>query len=153
MEGFWPCFANIQLHTRFPAFAAVLLWPAAGNMDKCSYQLVPAQSQLRVLTYKAGPLSAMGHNLCLSVFNYSCTVEQRTLTVTVDAKGIAVEGQLDAETAEGPSFSPLGGWAVSEITKNMQSVHILNAEKFPEIKYTGELQPRYAAGLRLGEGS
>eukprot|EP00668_Euglena_longa_P018011 GGOE01022515.1.p1 GENE.GGOE01022515.1~~GGOE01022515.1.p1 ORF type:complete len:192 (+),score=48.13 GGOE01022515.1:58-633(+) len=114
-------------------------------MAEAVFKVDAAHSQVHIFTFKAGLLSAMGHDLRLSADNYECAVKatpsgQLELKVTVQAKGIKLDGEA-LHKPEGVTVQPLGGWASGEIIKNMQSKHVLDVDRHPTITYVGLLQP------------
>jgi len=117
------------------------------------YNVDLSTSQLYVFTFKAGLLSAMGHDLRLLVPTYSCTLEPQedsglSLTVTVETRAIEVDGSVELQNGR-PHVSPVAEWAAREIVKNMQSSSVLDMATHPTITYRGILQPREGDQVRI----
>jgi hypothetical protein len=110
--------------------------PAAGTR----YRIDPAQSELRVLVYRAGPMASLGHNHVVSthsvqgwaVFDGDAAAAAFALTAPV-GDFVVDDPRLRAE--EGADFAEeVGDEARSGTLHNMLGPAVLNAANFPALE-------------------
>jgi polyisoprenoid-binding protein YceI len=97
----------------------------------------PATSTINVWTYKEGLLSKVAHDLCILATGVRApaTVEgaRVKVEVAVPTRGLRVQGQVkDAQVI------PLRDKDHKEIEGNIVGADVLDAGKYPEVKFTGE---------------
>lgn len=109
-------------------------------------------STLTVWTYKDGLLAKMAHDLCIRAtrLRADLAVEGRrfTVDVAVPVRGLRVQGQVK----DGRVIS-LGESDHEKIEGNLASRDVLDADRHPEVRFTGEGQlPEGGAGRVRVEG-
>jgi len=116
-------------------------WPAALQTPGKTYRIDDAQSELRILVYRAGPLARLGHNHV--VVNRSLQGMAKLaggksgFWMNVPAKGFVVDDAL-ARREEGADFTAdVPDDAKSGTLEHMLSAAVLDAGDFPEISLTG----------------
>ncbi len=104
-----------------------------------AYRIDSAQSELRILVYRAGPMAMLGHNHVIANralggwVRYAGTVTDASFALTVPDAGFvldddAMRREEGADFAEEtPEDAKLG------TSRNMQSAAVLDAAQFPEI--------------------
>jgi len=116
-------------------------WPTELRIPGRIYRIDAAQSELRVLVYRAGPLARLGHNHV--VVNRSLQGAAKVaggrsgFWLNVPAKSFVVD---DAQTRreEGRDFAAeVPEDAKSGTLEHMLSAAVLDADEFPEISVTG----------------
>ena len=111
--------------------------------DAAAYDLVPAQSELRVLVHRGGPLARLGHNHVLVTRELTGTVQ-----VPPDGAGVrfdvsfpAASFSLDepaARAAEGPEFESVPTPADLDGTRrNLEGPQVLDATRHPRVTLRG----------------
>jgi polyisoprenoid-binding protein YceI len=134
-------------------FAGLLASGVAPAQDAVErYVVDPAQSDVHWLVYKAGALSRLGHNHTIAVGDLSGTVAVNTadrsksqfdLAFTV-ADLVVDDPELRATLGEDFSSVPSAN-DIEGTRKNMLSERVLDGEKYPQIRMTGQ-GPVMAAG-------
>ncbi len=103
------------------------------------YHIDPAQSELRILVYKSGPMASLGHNHVIvnralaGWVKFSGTISAASFSVTVPVAGFVVDDpQLRRE--EGADFpGEIPDDAKSGTLKNMLGPAVLDAGQYPEV--------------------
>jgi hypothetical protein len=127
-------------HTReTPEGGAVAAAPVESPAGAAAYHIDSAQSELRLLVYRAGPMARLGHNH---------VIVNRAVSGWVDTAGTAsaasfalqvpvaefVVDDARARDAEGPDFSQeVTEDARSGTRHNMLGASLLDADRFPTI--------------------
>jgi len=108
------------------------------------YRIDPAQSELRVLVYRAGPMAALGHNHVIvnralgGWVTYAGEASAASFTLVAPAAGFAVD-EAAARREEGADFAQdIPDDAKSGTLRNMLSPALLDAANFPEITVRSE---------------
>ena len=107
------------------------------------YRLDVEKSDIRLLTYRAGVLSKLGHNHVISTDQLSGTIrmhsdfEQSEFELEIAVQELVVDdalrrGEEGEDFASEPSERDIDG-----TRRNMLGKRVLNAEKYPTIKVTG----------------
>jgi len=117
-----------------PTAAALTSLPAPGG-----YQVDSGNSELRLLVYRAGPLSNLGHNHVMVNRGLTGTVQigdsisASSFSVRVPADGFIVD-DAQARQEEGGDFQgDIPQEAKAGTLRNMLSAAVLNAAEFPDI--------------------
>jgi len=104
-----------------------------------TYRIDPAQSELRLLVYRAGPMASLGHNHVIvnhalgGTVQYAGTSTAASFFLTVPAAAFVVD-EAGARREEGADFAEeVSEEAKSATSRNMQGAALLDAEQFPEI--------------------
>jgi hypothetical protein len=104
-----------------------------------TYHIDPAQSELRVLVYKSGPMASLGHNHVIVNRSLAGWVKflglasAASFSVTVPVAGFVVD-EPQMRRAEGPDFpGEIPDDAKSGTLKNMLGPAVLDAGQFPVI--------------------
>ncbi|MCW8138016.1 MAG: YceI family protein [Planctomycetota bacterium] len=96
----------------------------------------PAGSTLTVWTYKEGLLSRVAHDLCIRAVDWRLEARRADrrveVEVVVPVRGLRVQGQV-----KDGAVVPLSEKDHREIEGNLASRHVLDAERFPEVRFTG----------------
>src|ERR1700744_2703850 len=113
--------------------------PAQGT-----YQIDPANSELRVLVYRAGPLANFGHNHVMvnreltGSVRVGPTLESTSFSLSVPVTHFSVDDTL-ARVQEGEDFPGEVSDSAKEGTlHNMLAPTLLNAEGYPSIEIRSE---------------
>ena len=103
------------------------------------YRIDSAQSELRLLIYRAGPMALLGHNHVIinrtlgGWVRYAGTVSEASFALTVPDAGFVVDDDA-ARREEGADFAEeTPEEAKSGTLRNMQGAAVLDAAQFPEI--------------------
>lgn len=111
------------------------------------YQVVPSESEVRVLVYRDGPMARLGHNHVISsqALEGEIFVGDKTQPVQVSLvlplASLSVD-QPGLRAAEGGEFSgPVTENGIAGTRANMLSERLLSADLFPEIRLTGQAVP------------
>jgi polyisoprenoid-binding protein YceI len=104
-----------------------------------TYRIDPAQSELRLLVYRAGPMASLGHNHVIvnhalgGRVEYAGKSTAASFFLTVPAAAFVVD-EAAARREEGADFAEeVPEEAKSATSRNMQGAALLDAEQFPEI--------------------
>jgi hypothetical protein len=130
--------------TRLPheggAVAPIATQPPAGV---AVYRIDSAQSELRLLVYRAGPMARLGHNHVIVNRAVSGWVETagtaaaQSLSLQVPVADFVVD-DAQARAEEGPDFSQaVTDEARAGTRHNMLSAAVLDADRFPTITLSG----------------
>jgi hypothetical protein len=119
---------------QLPAAAILQSLPAPGE-----YKIEPNNSELRLLVYRAGPLSNLGHNHVMvnrgvtGVVHIADSILGSSFSLSVPAEGFEVD-DAQARREEGVDFpGEIPQEAKAGTRRNMLSAAVLNAAEFPEI--------------------
>jgi hypothetical protein len=130
--------ANPSVPPQPNAPSAGLSLPAPGN-----YQIDTSSSELRLLVYRAGPLSSLGHNHVMVSRAVSGSVQlagslpASTFSLSVPAMSFMVD-DAQSRREEGSDFpGEIPDDAKSGTLNNMLSPAVLDAAKFPVITVKG----------------
>jgi len=103
------------------------------------YRIDPAQSELRILVYRAGPMAQLGHNHVIvnrslgGWVRYAGTASAASFFLSVPAAGFAVDDPA-LRREEGADFAEdASDDAKSGTLRNMLSPAVLDAAQFPAI--------------------
>lgn len=118
--------------------ALVVLAPDAGA---AVYELVPGDSQMRILVYRAGPLARLGHNHVVTATRIRGEVDYRpeapletTFTLRVPVNGLAVDDPAQRQ-ALGPPFDTSVDPDDARATRaNMLGSKVLDAQRYPQVQ-------------------
>ena len=119
---------------QLPTGAGLQTLPAPGE-----YKIDPANSELRILVYRAGALANLGHNHVMvnhdliGSVQIADSISASSFALTVPAEGFVVD-DAQARHEEGEDFPgdiPLEAKAGTR--RNMLSAAVLNAAEFPQI--------------------
>jgi polyisoprenoid-binding protein YceI len=104
-----------------------------------TYRIDSAQSELRILVYRAGPMAMLGHNHVVANralggwVRYAGKVTEASFALTVPDAGFVVDDDV-MRREEGADFvEETPEDAKSGTLRNMQSTAVLDAAQFPEI--------------------
>jgi hypothetical protein len=104
-----------------------------------TYRIDSAQSELRILVYRAGSMAMLGHNHVIvnralgGWVRYAGTVPEASFALTVPDSGFVVDDDV-MRREEGADFAEeTPEDAKSGTLRNMQSAAVLDAAQFPEI--------------------
>ncbi|HEY2782145.1 MAG TPA: YceI family protein [Steroidobacteraceae bacterium] len=119
---------------QLPAAAALQSLPAPGE-----YKIDSNDSELRLLVYRAGPLSNLGHNHVMvnrgmtGVVHIADSISGSSFSLSVPAEAFAVD-DARARQEEGGDFpGEIPQDAKAGTRRNMLSAAVLNAAEYPEI--------------------
>jgi polyisoprenoid-binding protein YceI len=125
--------------------------PIAGAL----YRIDPRASELRILVYRAGAMSALGHNHVIvnralgGWAAISGSAPTASFSLTIPAAGFAVD-DAQARSEEGADFAEdVTDEAKSGTLRNMLSPALLDAAEFPEITVRGSAPSRSAAAAAV----
>jgi polyisoprenoid-binding protein YceI len=108
-------------------------------------------SSLTVWTYKEGLLSKVAHDLCIRATEWRAhaTLEAARVSVevVVPVRGLRVQGQV-----KDGQVTPLRDKDHREIEGNLSGRDVLDAARFPEVRYTGGLALPAGDGRARVEG-
>jgi hypothetical protein len=119
--------------------APVPLPPSAGAAPPSAarYRIDPAQSELRLLVYRAGPMASLGHNHVISTHSlqgwaaFEGNTASAAFAVTVPVADFTVDDPA-SRTEEGSDFADaVTDEAKSGTRHNMLGPAVLNAADFP----------------------
>lgn len=107
--------------------------------DAVAYQLVPGESEIRILAYRDGPLARLGHNHVISTtaidgeIQLASPVTRSTVFLEFPVQSLAVD--IPAQRAEeGEEFpGELEPSAIEGTRRNMLGEQVLAAELFPRV--------------------
>jgi hypothetical protein len=141
-------FGGCAAHRSHPvgqATAEASPWPAALRIAGKTYRVDQAQSELRILVYRAGPLARLGHNHVMVNRSLQGAAkvagDKSGFWLTVPAKGFAVD-DAQARRKEGADFAAdVPDDAKSGTSEHMLSAAVLDADEFPQISVTGVAGP------------
>lgn len=138
------CAAYKGRHTG-PSISGSSPWPTDLRIPGKIYRIDAAQSELRVLVYRAGPMARLGHNHV--VVNRSLQGAAKVaggrsgFWLNVPAEGFVVD-ERPARREEGADFAAdVPDDAKSGTLEHMLSAAVLDADEFPEISVTGVAAP------------
>ena len=128
-------------------------WPADLRMPGKIYRIDQAQSELRILVYRAGPLARFGHNHVVvnrSIQGAAKVAGGRVgFSLNVPAERFMVDDP-QARREEGADFAaPVPEDARSGTLQHMLSAAVLDADAFPEISVIGVAGFPGAAPMRF----
>jgi polyisoprenoid-binding protein YceI len=122
-----------------PAPSAPLAPPAGTTL----YRIDPAQSELRVLVYRAGAMAKLGHNhvianrMLTGQVAFAGSAAGSSFSVTIPAAGFVVDDE-DLRRQEGADFpGEIPADAKEGTLHNMLSPALLDASEFPAITVRG----------------
>ena len=117
-----------------PAAAGLQALPAPGE-----YKIDSGNSELRLLVYRAGPLSNLGHNHVMvnreltGIVQIADSISASSLSLRVPVDGFVVD-DAQARQEEGADFpGDIPQEAKAGTRRNMLSAAVLNAAAFPDI--------------------
>jgi polyisoprenoid-binding protein YceI len=112
--------------------------PVAGQ----SYRVLPAESEVRLLVYRAGPLAKAGHNHVITSHNLIGTIvlpddpTQAHFEIVMPVAVLAVD-EPDMRAQEGADFAADVSESARDGTrKNMLKPEVLDGERFPGVTMT-----------------
>lgn len=117
------------------ATAAAPALPPSGR----SYRIDPAQSQLTLLVYRAGPLANLGHNHVIvnrqisGWVRYGGAPAEASFALTIPASGFLIDDPSDRSVEGGDFAAPVTDEAKAGTLRNMLSPALLDAAQFPAI--------------------
>lgn len=104
------------------------------------YEIDPQLSQIRVLVYRSGPLSRLGHNHVISTRDIHGKIyRHRQLRYS----GIVMQLPVDSFEVDNPALRSAAGQAFNTVPSrkdiagtrgNMLGVHVLDSKQFPDIQ-------------------
>ena len=119
---------------QLPAAAGLRALPAPGG-----YKIDTGNSELRLLVYRAGPLSNLGHNHVMvnreltGMVQIADSISASSLSLRVPVDGFVVD-DAQARQEEGADFpGDIPQEAKAGTRRNMLSAAVLNAAAFPDI--------------------
>jgi len=130
-----------------------------GNSELSVYQVDAESSDIRLLIYRAGALSRLGHSHVISVGQLDGTIyvnpdlEQSHFELVIPVQGLVVDDPL-FRREEGDEFSTeLSERDIAGTRRNMLGRRVLNAAQYPIIKLTGtgprDDGPEFMLGLSI----
>ena len=117
-----------------PAAAGLTSLPAPGE-----YKIDSGNSELRLLVYRAGPLSNLGHNHVMvnreltGIVQIGDSISASSFSVRVPVDGFVVDDRLAREEEGGDFPGDIPQEAKAGTRRNMLSAAVLNAAAFPDI--------------------
>lgn len=140
-------------HQTGPTIPGASPWPTDLRVPGKIYRIDEAQSELRVLVYRAGPLARLGHNHVVvnrSLQGAAKVAGSRSgFWLNAPANSFVVD-ELQARREEGADFAAdVPGDAKSGTLEHMLSAAVLDADEFPEISVTGVAGPLGAGPMRV----
>jgi polyisoprenoid-binding protein YceI len=141
--------AKAQPARRAGAFACVMgLLIAGGGANRAAgetvYEIVPGESELRILVFRAGSLARLGHNHVVSTGDMAGTAvlgaspAVSSLEMTLPVRSFVVDDPAALEE-EGSAFS--GGRSEGDVEgtrRNMLGPDLLHAEEYDEVRIVSE---------------
>ncbi|MEL7296792.1 MAG: YceI family protein [Pseudomonadota bacterium] len=128
--------------------------PSAPAPDAIRFNVMPAQSTLRILTYRAGPMARFGHNHVIAARSFSGTVwladpiAQSFVELNIPVSEFVVDNDEDRATLGEGFEKPVPDSARAGTRDNMLSSDLLNAEQYPFVRVRcGQLQQLGAGTL------
>lgn len=112
---------------------------SAAPANAASYRIDPAQSQLSLLVYRAGPMASLGHNHVIVNRQISGSVRYGgapaggSFALTIPAAGFVVDDPGDRSAQGGDFAEPVTPEAKAGTLHNMLSPALLDAAQFPVI--------------------
>jgi len=113
--------------------------PAAGTV----YRIDPAQSELRVLVYRAGPMAGFGHNhvianrMLVGQIDFAGTASASSFSIAIPVAGFVVDEE-ELRRQEGADFpGEIPADAKEGTLHNMLSAALLDASQYPVITVRG----------------
>ena len=123
-----------------PAPSAPPQAPPAGTTV---YRIDPAQSELRVLVYRAGPMAGFGHNhvianrMLAGQIDFAGTATASSFSIAIPVAGFVVDEE-ELRRQEGPDFpGEIPADAKQGTLHNMLSPTLLDASQYPVITVRG----------------
>lgn len=115
-----------------------------------THHLDAAASHLKVWSYKEGLLSRVAHDLCLEARELTADLsldgDRFQVEVVVPVRSLKVLGQV-----KGGEVNPLKAKDHTEIEGNMTGPKVLDAGRYPEVRYTGRGERRAGTCQVAGE--
>jgi hypothetical protein len=109
------------------------------------YRILPADSDLRMLVYRAGPLAHLGHNHVIEARELDGTIElapepaQSKLRLRIPVNALVVDDP-EARARSGADFAgPIDPEGIAGTRANMLGPQVLAAERWPVIRLEGRL--------------
>ncbi|MEN7343243.1 MAG: YceI family protein [Pseudomonadota bacterium] len=110
------------------------------SQDAVRFAVIPEQSEIRVLTFRDGPMARFGHNHVITTTTMSGSVwlaenvSESIVELTLPVAGFVVDDAA-ARAAEGEGFdADVPDKARAGTDDNMRSERLLDAEQFPFIR-------------------
>jgi hypothetical protein len=127
--------------------------PAGPPPPQAGYRIDPAQSEIRLLVYRAGPLARLGHNHVIVNRALGGWVAPRQLpdgSFSLDIPVAAfVVDERAARASEGPDFdTDVSEDARSGTFHNMLSPAVLDADRYPVVTVKGTVAAMPAGGAQ-----
>jgi hypothetical protein len=129
--------------------------PALPPSGAAAYQIDPAQSELRLLVYRAGPMARLGHNHVIvnrAVGGWvasAASASAASFALRVPVADFSVDDAA-ARAQEGPDFpDAVSDDAKAGTRRNMLGSALLDADHFPDITLTS-IAVKPAAGTQPG---
>ncbi len=121
------------------------LFLATAGAHAQRYELLPAESQVRILVYSAGPLAKLGHNHVISASEMHGEIQYRPeapratrFQLQFPVSGLIVDDP-SARRLAGPAFAAKpDDEAVRATRANMLGPGVLDAQRFPQIQLRSE---------------
>jgi polyisoprenoid-binding protein YceI len=124
---------------RVPPAPSAPLPPTAGTV----YRIDPAQSELRVLVYRAGPMAGFGHNhvianrMLAGQIDFAGMASASSFSIAIPVAGFVVDEE-ELRRQEGPDFpGEIPADAKQGTLHNMLSAALLDASRYPVITVRG----------------
>lgn len=119
----------------------------SGEAGVVTYRIDPQTSDVRLLVYRDGALSAFGHNHTISAKEFTGTIQlqpnlaQSRVELEIPVEKLVVD-DLAVRRQEGPDFASEPSQSDAAGTRtNMLSASLLDGAKFPAIKVSGTAGP------------
>jgi hypothetical protein len=125
-------------------FASSIAWAEDDGSSKLSmYQVDAEGSDIRLLIYRAGALSSLGHSHVISVGQITGTVyvrpdlEQSSFELEIPVQGLVVDDPLLRPEEGDDFFTEPSERQIARTRSNMLGKRVLNAKEYPIVKLTG----------------
>ena len=127
--------------------------PAAPPADAIRFNVMPAESTLRILTYRAGPMARFGHHHVIAARSFSGTVwltdpvAQSIVELNIPVSEFVVDDDKDRATLGEGFEKPVPDSARSGTRDNMLSSDLLHAEQYPFVRIRCSQLPQLGTGI------
>lgn len=126
------------------AAAALLLSSLVAVAQAATYELVPSESHLLVLVYRAGPLSGLGHNHVVAASSMEGEVhlqpgnwDDSEVELRIPVAAFEVDEAHQRAALGAPFSAELSAEAVAATRRNMLAAPVLDAQRHPWIRIRG----------------
>lgn len=114
--------------------------PATASNEQVRYRVVPGKSEIRILVFRAGSLSRMGHNHVISTTDVSGSAfqgsqdEERSFDLRIPVSSLTVDDPA-TRSEEGQAFAGSISAKDAEATRNnMLGPRLLDEEEYDDIR-------------------